>query len=118
MYFHQAIAAIASDPWGAFGVNLYSVRLRPFGLHPDKLDVTRFGIKAADHVAALQSKPKDAVIIKNRGMGITGPRIRHLVLVNLAGLRIEITDCPVLVAGVPDVTSFIESDGMRFGILR
>ncbi len=114
----DAVAAVAGDPRHALRIQLDAVGLRLRPRHGHQLDIAGRRVQPAQHVAVLQREPERAVAVEDRRVRVLRRRVGHLVDGHLAGLRIELADRAVAVAGVPDVAGRIEGHRMRQRLRR
>ena len=111
--FSKTIAAVAGDPQRAICRQLDAIGTGVFPGHRDQLDLAGGRNQAADHVAHLQCEIHPALLVEHGRMRIFGVGIGHLVFGDLAGFRIELADCAVAVAGVPDIAVTVRRDAVR-----
>ena len=86
--------------------------------HLPQLDLAGGGVEPSHHVAALHREPEGALLVEDGRVRVLGPRVRHPVLGDVAGLRVELADETGVVSRVPDVPITVGCEPVRTRVGR
>ena len=109
----QAIGAIAGDPDNAVFRDLDAIGPRVGPRTVDQPDLATLRIETADHIAALQREPHDAIGIELGRVRVAGGLVGHRILCDLAAGRIEAANRGVAIASIPGIAVRTDRHRMR-----
>ena len=81
-----------------------------------QINFSALGIQPSDKIAVLNREPENSILIKNWSMRVLGAWIRQVVLLDLAGRRIQLADISLKHGGEPDMSILVCHQPMRAGL--